>query len=82
MDDESIVPKKLLLTGKDREYAPVLRADATDDDLDEGTEPFEDDPEVPKFATGGTVSQGRLVCPICGLDACGHNLDYVPEILQ
>jgi hypothetical protein len=19
----------------------------------------------------------RLVCPICGLDACGHNLSYV-----
>lgn len=64
MSDESIVPKK---------YTPVLRADATDD-----LEDVEGEGESgTKYALGGTVSQARMVCPVCGLESCGHNLEYV-----
>lgn len=44
---------------------PILRADATDDDLDE------DKPDLSR------VEVRELVCPICELAKCGHNLAYV-----
>lgn len=73
-EGEYIVPKKGRLIGEAYVKTPVLRADATDDDL--GTEPFEDDPE---YATGGIIEPMpvKLVCPVCGLESCGHNLEYV-----
>lgn len=64
MDDESIVPK--------RHVTPILRADATDDDLDDAE-------EVPKFAMGGLVKGPVMVCPICVLETCGHNLAKIPR---
>jgi hypothetical protein len=68
VDDESIVPK--------RNVTPLLRADATDDQ-DEMPQWERDllNGEMPTIATGGTVKKGTVqVCPICGLESCGHNL--------
>jgi hypothetical protein len=72
VSDESIIPK--------RNVTPMLRADATDDQ-DEMPEWERDllDGKMPTIATGGIVKKGKLVCPICGLEACGHNLPLVPK---
>lgn len=87
MDDESIIPA--------RNVTPMLRADATDDNLDE-------EKPAPKFAKGGPVKHhhkdetvpgedvgddgrvdGRFVlaCPICSLEACGHNLAKIERFI-
>lgn len=75
---------------------PVLRADALDDPQDDpddqpdGAESPPEAPEapaegdgIPEFATGGIVfASGDFipVCPVCGLNLCGHNLPYtVPK---
>jgi hypothetical protein len=47
---------------------PLLRADATDDDLQDEPE-AQDEPE-------GQAAPGGLSCPVCGLRLCGHNLPY------
>ena len=69
MDDESIVPK--------RHVTPILRADATDDNLDD----VEGEGEVSgkKYKFGGLVKGPVMVCPICVLETCGHNLAKIPR---
>jgi hypothetical protein len=74
------VADKDLVKGKDWDYTPTLRADATDDEDGEGE---------PKYAEGGFVSADDLggsvvtpavsVCPVCGLESCGHNLPKVEK---
>jgi hypothetical protein len=59
---------------------PVLRADALDDDLQ-----VEADVSVPEIKEVLSQIEVRitpphvLVCPVCGLQACRHNLKYVPR---
>jgi len=79
VDDESIVPKRNVTEEiQARQKTPVLRADATDDELDDAEGEGKSGTRY-AFAKGGIVKPGRLVCPICGLEACGHNLPLIPE---
>ena len=90
MADESIIPA--------RNVTPVLRADATDDHLDD-VEGEGDSSTRYKFVTGGALPpegsgievgdtaeevekkldafEVAMVCPICELPQCGHNLQKV-----
>jgi hypothetical protein len=69
---EYIVPKK---------GTPILRADATDDVIEDAEGEGESGTKY-KFATGGIIEKAQvtvLVCPICGLESCGHNLALIPK---
>lgn len=73
MSDESIIPRSKI--------PPELQAEfdsAPDNGLGGDV--------IPDFALGGTVQSGtvepmpvHLVCPICGLGECGHNLPKVNQ---
>lgn len=70
MSDESVIPR--------RNVTDEIREKLEDNDL--GGE------IAPAYALGGTVTpratvepSPALVCPICALGECGHNLPKVPE---
>lgn len=81
MSDENEEIQGPPLAPDDAAGTPVLRADATDDEEHRPDEP-ESPPEAPESPTEGDDTQeapSQLVCPVCGMTPCGHNLPYTPK---